>query len=127
MPEHGGVGYRKPPKASQFKKGKSGNPNGRPKGSKNLATLLDKELREKITVREGGNEKSVTKVQAMLKKLVATALGGDVNAIKGVISICGSSAQTDQSPADSPTTLKDRAIIERALQRMSRKSGNEPE
>ncbi|MFZ3585531.1 DUF5681 domain-containing protein, partial [Loktanella sp. DJP18] len=28
------VGYAKPPESSRFKKGKSGNPKGRPKGAK---------------------------------------------------------------------------------------------
>ena len=48
------VGYRKPPKTTRFKAGKSGNPKGRPKGSTNLATDLSAELSEQITVREGG-------------------------------------------------------------------------
>src|SRR6266581_497621 len=48
------VGYRKPPKTTRFKAGKSGNPKGRPKGSTNLATDLSAERNEQITVREGG-------------------------------------------------------------------------
>ena len=58
------VGYRKPPKTTQFKAGKSGNPKGRPRGSTNLATDLSAELSEQITVREGGQARRVTKQRA---------------------------------------------------------------
>ena len=70
------VGYGKPPKTKQFKRGKSGNPKGRPKGSLNLATDLTTELSEHITVREDGRSRKVSKQRALIKSLMAKALQG---------------------------------------------------
>ena len=61
------VGYCKPPKAKQFKPGRSGNPKGRPKGSRNLATDLAAELGEQITVREEGRSRRISKQRALIK------------------------------------------------------------
>lgn len=72
------VGYGRPPKATRFKKGQSGNPRGRPKTSKNLDTLLETELEAKITVREGGEEKQFSKREAIIKRIVQGALAGDI-------------------------------------------------
>ena len=46
--------YRKPPKASQFKPGQSGNQKGRPKGVRNFETDLDEALRALVEVRTNG-------------------------------------------------------------------------
>ena len=46
------VGYRKPPVNTRFKSGQSGNPKGRPRGSKGFATLMRKALSETVLVRE---------------------------------------------------------------------------
>lgn len=46
------VGYGKPPKRTQFKKGKSGNPKGRPKGAKGVKASLKRELESKITIQK---------------------------------------------------------------------------
>jgi Family of unknown function (DUF5681) len=81
------VGYGKPPKARQFKRGKSGNPKGRPKGSLNLATDLTAELGEHITVREDGRSRKVSKQRALIKSLMAKALQGDVRAMTSLLAL----------------------------------------
>ena len=74
------VGYRKPPKHTQFAKGESGNPKGRPSGTKNLRTDLREELSERITVREGERTFNITKQRGIIKGLVARTLKGDPRA-----------------------------------------------
>jgi hypothetical protein len=61
-----GVGYGSP-NGTRFKKGQSGNPQGRPKGTLNLATVLWRALREKVVIYENGRRKSVTKLEASVK------------------------------------------------------------
>ena len=79
------VGYGKPPLATRFKKGRSGNPNGRPRGQANLLTEIKDELKERITVREGGKSRRVTKQRAILKSLIAKGLSGDVKAMTSIL------------------------------------------
>jgi hypothetical protein len=81
------VGYKKPPKNTQFKPGESGNPKGRPKGIQNLSTDLEQELGEKILVTEAGKSQPVTKQRAMIKSLFAKALKGDVRASNVLINL----------------------------------------
>ena len=81
-PECFDVGYRKPPKNTQFTKGRSGNPNGRPKGSLNMATVLERTLREKVVVKENGRRKTINKLQAAVTQLANKAVSGDLRALQ---------------------------------------------
>jgi Family of unknown function (DUF5681) len=74
------VGYRKPPKQTRFQKGKSGNPKGRPRGSRSSATLLREILSERVEVRENGSTRTVTKKELILRYAVNKAATGDSRA-----------------------------------------------
>jgi hypothetical protein len=75
------VGYGKPPQHARFHQGQSGNPRGRPKGSRNLSTLMAKALNEPVVISENGKRKRITKREAVLKQLVNKAASGDAKAI----------------------------------------------
>ena len=74
------VGYGRPPRHSRFRKGRSGNPKGRPKGARNFATELHEALGETMLVRQGGVERRVTRRGAVLLSMLDKALKGDVRA-----------------------------------------------
>ena len=64
------VGYKKPPLHSRFKKGQSGNPRGRPRGSKNFSTLLTDALNEPVVVTEDGKRRKISKRELGVRQLV---------------------------------------------------------
>lgn len=75
------VGHGKPPRATRFRPGRSGNPKGRPKGSKNFSTVIQQELDARIVVTENGRRKTISKRQAIAKQLVNKAAAGDPRAL----------------------------------------------
>lgn len=81
------VGYKKPPSHTQFKKGRSGNPKGRPKSARGLKTDLRAELITKMKIRMNGEDVSGTKQQLMLRTLSARAASGDVQATRILIDL----------------------------------------
>ncbi len=79
------AGYMKPPKSGQFHPGQSGNPKGRPKGSKNTYKLLDEILNEKVQIVKNGNPIKIPKKLAMLLQVANKAAKGDLKALQILI------------------------------------------
>lgn len=75
------VGFKKPPTSGQFKKGVSGNPKGRPKGSRNFSTIFNSELDSMVSISEHGRPKKARKKEVIVKQVVNKAAGGDLKAI----------------------------------------------
>ena len=69
-------GYGRPPKATRFVKGKSGNPRGRPK-NRHREIPYDSILGQMVTIRENGRERRVTAAEAFLLQLTQKGLAGD--------------------------------------------------
>ena len=113
------VGYGKPPQHTRFKKGESGNPSGRPKGSKNLTTLLEKELKQRVLVTENGRRRSISKQEAMVKHLVNKAVSGDRALMQLLLEeIRLLEARAAASPSGTNLDEADREVMRQIQERM---------
>src|SRR5215469_12422077 len=83
-----GVGYRRPPRHSQFRPGQSGNPSGRPKGRRNIFSDLSDELSAPTVLSQNGRQYEVSKQVAVIKTLVAAAMSGDLRAVNTLLAVC---------------------------------------
>ena len=79
------VGYAKPPKHTRFTKGRSGNPKGRPTGSKNLATMMIEELTQTVAIVENGKRTKIPKIRAAVRQALNRAMVGDFKALQQIV------------------------------------------
>jgi len=119
------VGYGKPPRHTRFQKGRSGNPAGRPRGKKNLATLLSDALDQKIIVVENGRRKKISKREAIVTQLVNKSASADLKATQIVLAMLRDvETRADSGGADIESlTEADRQIIQRIQARIRREPG----
>jgi Family of unknown function (DUF5681) len=84
------VGYGQPPKHTQFKKGQSGNPKGRPKqvqAHMPVSRIIRHSLSEEVQGFVNGKTRKMTKLAAIIEVQSAKALKGDTRAAKLVIDL----------------------------------------
>lgn len=80
------VGYKNPPKKSQFKPGVSGNPKGRPKRDPvAVSDVIKTTLDATVQYTERGRTKTITRTEASLMKLVQNAVNGDLKAADALL------------------------------------------
>jgi hypothetical protein len=79
-PEKTKIGFKKPPTAHSWKKGESGNPKGRKKGSRNKKTIIIR-LMEGRLGRKIPDPKKLTAQEALLWKAIQKGLAGDAKAM----------------------------------------------
>lgn len=112
-------GYGKPPKKHQFKPGQSGNPKGRPKGARSFKTALSKELETMLEIKEAGKAKKVSKLEAVVKRLVTDALNGNAKALTELLRQLNLHFEEapDVDPTQQPASAEDQALLARFIER----------
>jgi len=91
------VGYRQPPKATQFKPGESGNPKGRPKGSRPVGAVLQDIMQQKVLVTEGNKTRRLPVLEVIIRRLANDAMRSDPRAIKLLLSLLDRYAESPEA------------------------------
>ncbi len=112
------VGYGKPPSATQFKPGQSGNAKGRPIGSKNTYKLLEDILNEKVQITQDGHQVKINKKTAILLQAVNTAVKGNLKAIQTIFPhlLAGDARNEEHAKINAALKQDDAKIIQQFLQ-----------
>jgi hypothetical protein len=113
------VGYGRPPREHQFKPGQSGNKRGRPKGSKNEATIIGDLLDQRIAIRQNGNVKKVTLLEAIFLKAAEEAIKGNLKSAAFLLNRkLVSDSSSDHSETGTVLDIDDQKILENYAQEL---------
>jgi hypothetical protein len=119
------VGYRHPPKETQFRKGVSGNLHGRPKGSFNLGTVLERTARQMITINENGRRRTITKLEAAAMQISNKSAIGDLKAINLLFNLLRSAEVLTPDGREEPLlNADDNKVIANIMKRLGKAKGN---
>ena len=123
------IGPGRPPKEYQFRPGQSGNPSGERRKPRSIApdlkALFEHALSAKVTLRQGEQEKIITKAAAGIEQLVNQFAKGDRHARRdllalaerlGVDLVAGHGAALEQSVA-AALSANDQALLADYVQR----------
>ncbi len=119
------IGYGKPPKDSQFKKGQSGNPKGRPAGVRNFKTELNEVINSKVTVNRDGKKQSISAKRAVFLKLTEKSLSGNVPAIRTLIDLIRTYDEEEIDSAARDLSAEDTRILERFIEQIQNQTRHE--
>jgi Family of unknown function (DUF5681) len=105
------VGYKRPPVHSRFKPGQSGNPNGRPPGSANAKTTVQRVMNEKVSVRRGQKTNTVSTLEALVQAHAVKAIKGDPRSAAMVINVMTRTGLLADKEDDGPLETAKRAAL----------------
>ena len=121
------VGRGKPPTQHQFKKGSEwrGNRNGRPKGSPNFNTAMQKAFNERLPIVDPNTNRKLTGVEALALRLRSDSLKGKPYAVRLTNEWLQKQSALDEAKQENALSRNDEDIIEKALERRLKRQKEE--
>jgi hypothetical protein len=113
------VGYGRPPVASRFRPGRSGNPRGRPRVERSLSAIVAAALRQRITVTEnGGRVRHMSKLEATVRQIVNSAVEGEPRSTKLLFALIKADERLAAGPAAKMVSEADAIVIAELRRRL---------
>jgi uncharacterized protein DUF5681 len=102
---------------TRFKPGKSGNPKGRPRNSRNLRTIIQDALTQKIVLRQGQGKRSITKLEGIVLRQVEGALKGNDKAALAALKMAAQVGllEAPESEIEANLSASEKEIMEELL------------
>ena len=118
-----GLGHRRPPPHTRFKKGQSGNPRGRPKNATTFKADLAAELKEKLSLTENGRTRKITKQRAFIKTLTEAAIKRDIRAVNALLACMRLFGVGNDEAVAEPADVDDLELLETYLAQQRKRDG----
>ena len=103
------IGYGKPPMGSRYKKGQSGNPSGRPKGSVSLHHRFLKEAERVVKIKSGGKLEKIPKIDVIIRRVLEAAMLGKPEAQRLALAYLLNAQAAQNAGADDGPALTEAA------------------
>jgi hypothetical protein len=119
------VGYGKPPKANQFRKGRSGNPRGKRQGEENITSAFKRIVSKRVKINDGDKFRTVTLAEAVILKNYNAAVQRDSFAMSNIFRLAEDAGEfadrTDPKQVGRPLFVPEgKLTIEEFLARFGR-------
>jgi hypothetical protein len=121
------VGYGKPPRSNQFRKGQTGNPRGKRKGEENVISAFRRHVLKRVKIRDGDKLRTITLAEAVILKNYNAALQKDAFAMGNIFRLAEESGefvdQTDSKQVGMPIAVPEKVTMEEFMAEYGPKTG----
>ena len=121
------VGYGKPPKANQFRKGRTGNPRGKRGGEENFSSAFKRIVSKRVKINDGEKVRTITLAEAVILKNIHAALQKNPLAMSNIFGLAEQAGEfvdfTDAKQVGGPIAVPEKVTMEEFMAELGRKIG----
>ncbi len=121
------VGYGKPPKANQFRKGRTGNPRGKRGGEENFSSAFKRIVSKRVKINDGEKVRTITLAEAVILKNIHAALQKNPLAMSNIFGLAEQAGEfvdfTDAKQVGGSIAVPEKVTMEEFMAELGRKIG----